>query len=129
MPDEVLVFVKIRKFKNRRNNILAQSQDISIQKGICFEFAQVWYSQLHPRSFSTKILRFSNNIAKISTKILRNFAGNLHRYKANFLWWFPTNLEVFTVCEVNYSYQFCYSMKKMSGWYSKWRENWSKEDA
>ena len=128
MPHDVLVFVKIRKFKSRRNNILAHSLDISIQKGICFEFAQVWYSQLHPRSFSAKILRFSNNIAKISTEILRNFADNLHRYEANFLWWFPTNLEVFTVCKVNYSYQFCYLIKKMSRWYSKWRENWSKED-
>ena len=30
--------VGVRKFKNRRNNILAQSLDISIQKRLCFEF-------------------------------------------------------------------------------------------
>ena len=32
----------LRKFKNGRNNILAQSLDISIQKRLCFEFEYVW---------------------------------------------------------------------------------------
>ena len=47
----------VRKFKNGRNNILAQSLDISIQKRLCFEFEYVRCSQLHPGSFSIKILR------------------------------------------------------------------------
>ena len=44
-------------------------------------------------------------------RFLRNFADNLHKYKANFLWWFPTNLKVFMVCEVSYSDQFRYLIK------------------
>ena len=32
------VKLQLRKFKNRRNSILAQSLDISIQKRLCFEF-------------------------------------------------------------------------------------------
>ena len=45
------------------------------------------------------------NIARL---LLRNIADNLHRYKANFLWWFRTNFRLFIVREVNNSYQFCY---------------------
>ena len=48
----------------------------------------------------------------IARRLLRNFADNLHKYKTNFLWRFPTNLSIFIVCEVNYSYQFCYLIKK-----------------
>ena len=54
-------------------------------------------------------LFFYKNIARL---LLWNFADNLHKYKANFVWWFPTNLRVFTVCEGNYSCQFCYFIKK-----------------
>ena len=32
----------------------------------------------------------------------QKFANNRHKYKANFLWWFPSNLRVFIVCETNY---------------------------
>ena len=49
------------------------------------------------------------NIARL---LLRSFADNLHKYKANFHWWFPTNLRVFIVREANYSDQFCYLTKK-----------------
>ena len=35
---KLLNMFKIRKFKNRRNNILAQSHDISIQIRLYFEF-------------------------------------------------------------------------------------------
>ena len=48
----------------------------------------------------------------IARRLLRNFADNLQKYKANFLWWFPTNLKVFIICEGNYSYQFRYFKKK-----------------
>ena len=49
------------------------------------------------------------NIARL---LLRNIADNLHRYKANFHWWFRTNLRLFTVREANNSHQFCYLIKK-----------------
>ena len=49
------------------------------------------------------------NIARL---LLRNFADNLHKYKANFRWWFPTNLRVFIVHEANSSDQFRYLTKK-----------------
>ena len=49
---------------------------------------------------------------KIARHLLRKFADNSHEYKANFLWWFPANLRVFIVREANYSYQFCYLIKK-----------------
>ena len=54
-------------------------------------------------------LFFYENIGRL---LLRNLVDNLHKYKANFLWWFPTNLRVFIFCEANYSYQFCYLIKK-----------------
>ena len=54
-------------------------------------------------------LFFYKNVARL---LLRNFADNLPKYKGNFLWGFPTNLRVFIVCEANYSYQFCYLIKK-----------------
>ena len=50
----------------------------------------------------------------IARYLLRKFADNRHKYKANFLWWFPTNLRVLIVCEANCSYQFCYLIKKCS---------------
>ena len=53
-------------------------------------------------------LFFYKNIAQL---LLRNFADNPHKYKANFLWRLSTNLRVFIVCEANYSYQF-YLIKK-----------------
>ena len=34
----LMVALGVRKFKNRRNKIIAQSLDISIQKRLCFEF-------------------------------------------------------------------------------------------
>ena len=54
-------------------------------------------------------LFFYKNIVRL---LLRGFADKLHKYKANFLWWFPTNLKVFIVYEANYSYQFCYLINK-----------------
>ena len=54
-------------------------------------------------------LFFYKNIAR---HLLRKFADNRNKYKADFLWWVPTNLRVFIVCEANYSYQFCYLIKK-----------------
>ena len=54
-------------------------------------------------------LFFYKNIARL---LLRKFADNRPKYKANFLWWFPTNLKVFIVFEAYYSYQFCYLIKK-----------------
>ena len=54
-------------------------------------------------------LFFYKNIAQL---LLRNFADNPHKYKANFLWRLSTNLTVFIVCEANYSYQFYYFIKK-----------------
>ena len=54
-------------------------------------------------------LFFYKNIAR---HLLQKFADNRHKYKANFLWWFLTNLRVFIVCEVNYPYQICYLIKK-----------------
>ena len=54
-------------------------------------------------------LFFYKNIAR---HLLRKFVDNRHKYKTNFLWWVPTNLRVFIVSEVNYSYQFCYLIKK-----------------
>ena len=65
----------------------------------------------------------------ITWLLLRNFADNLRKYKANFLKWFPTNLRLFIVYETNYSYQFFYLIKKMSRWYSEGRESWLQEDA
>ena len=49
--------IHLRKFKNRKSNILAQSLNISIQKPLCFEFEEGRCSQLYPGSFSLKILR------------------------------------------------------------------------
>ena len=49
--------IHLRKFKNRKSNILAQSLDIFIQKPLCFEFEEGRCSQLYPGSFSLKILR------------------------------------------------------------------------
>ena len=54
-------------------------------------------------------LFFYKNIARC---LLRNFAYNLLKCKADFLCWFPTNLEVFIVFKTNYSYQFCHLIKK-----------------
>ena len=39
-------------------------------------------------------LFFYKDIARL---LLQNFGDNLHEYKANFLWWFHTNLIVFIV--------------------------------
>ena len=55
-------------------------------------------------------LFFYKNIAQL---LLRNFADNPHKYKANFLWRLSTNLRVFIVCEANYSYQFYYFIKNV----------------
>ena len=44
--------------------------------------------------------------------LLRKFTNNRYKHKVNFLWRFPTNLRVFILCEANYSYQFCYLIKK-----------------
>ena len=52
---------------------------------------------------------FYKNIAR---HLSRKFADNRHKYKASFLWWVPTNLRVFIVCEANYSNLFCYLIKK-----------------
>ena len=49
---------------------------------------------------------------KIARHLLRKFADNRHKYKPNFLWWFPTNLRVFIVFEANYWYQFCCLIEK-----------------
>ena len=54
-------------------------------------------------------LFFYKNIVR---HLLRKFTDNRHKYKANFLWGVPTNLRVVIVCEANYSYQFCYLIKK-----------------
>ena len=54
-------------------------------------------------------LFFYKNIAR---HLLRKFADIRHKFKADFLWLFPTNLRVFIVCEANYSNQFCYLIKK-----------------
>ena len=65
----------------------------------------------------------------IAQRLLRNFADNVRRYKANFLLWFPTNLRVFIVYQVNCSYLFCLLFnKRMREWYWEWRESWSQED-
>ena len=72
-------------------------------------------------------LFFYKNIAR---HLSRKFAKNRRKYKADFIWWFPTYLNVFMICETNHSHQFCYLIKKkMPGWYSKWRERWWQEDA
>ena len=55
------------------------------------------------------MLFFYENIAR---HLLRKFADNCHKYRANFLWLFRTNLRAFIVCEANYSYQFCCLIKK-----------------
>ena len=52
---------------------------------------------------------FYKNIGRL---LLRNFADNCHKCKANFLWLFPTNLKVFTVCQANYLDQLCNLIKK-----------------
>ena len=52
---------------------------------------------------------FYKNIAR---HLSRKFADNRHKYKASFLWWVPTNLRVFIVCEANFSNLFCYLIKK-----------------
>ena len=54
-------------------------------------------------------LFFNKNIVR---HLLWKFTDNRYKYRANFLWWFPTNLRVFIVCQANYSYQFCYLIKK-----------------
>ena len=68
------------------------------------------------------------NIARI---LLRNIVDNLHRYKANFLWWFRTNSRLFIVREANNSYQFCYLIIKKYAQmlFRVKRESWSQEDA
>ena len=53
-------------------------------------------------------LFFYKNIAR---HLLRKFADNRQKYKADFFWLFPTNLRVFIVCEANCSNQFCYLIK------------------
>ena len=67
---------------------------------------------------------FYKNIAWL---LLRNFADNVFKYKANFLCWFPTNFRVFIVYEVNYSYQFCYSIKRCPDDIRVKRESWLQE--
>ena len=68
------------------------------------------------------------NFADIFTNIKLIFSGDfphLHKYKANFLWRFPTNLRDLIVCEANYSYQFCYLIKKCQddAQEEAWRKN------
>ena len=50
-------------------------------------------------AFVSKFFLYKN----IARLLLRSFADNRHKYKANFRWWFPTNLRVFIVREANYS--------------------------
>ena len=90
------------KFKNRRNNILAPSFSICLKTALFW----IWIGLMLA---VVSRLFFYKNIAR---HLLRKFANNCHKYKANFLWWFPANLRVFIVCEANYSYQFCYLIKK-----------------
>ena len=67
---------------------------------------------------------------KIARHLLRKFADNSHEYKANFLWWFAANLRVFIVREANYSYQFCYLIKKCpDDIQNEERVSWSQKDA
>ena len=54
-------------------------------------------------------LFFHKNIAR---HMLRQFADNRYKYKANFLWWFLVNFRVFIVYEANYSSQFVIWSKK-----------------